>query len=65
MKVLAGIGLGLVFLIVACCVWMGRMTTNTAAGRFYKNDRWTWKTFVVEKNGTVHWLVPPEDAKKQ
>lgn len=59
MKVLIAVGMGIVVLIVICCVWMGRMTTNTAAGRFYKNDRWTWKTLVVEKDGFTHWLRPP------
>ena len=34
-----------------------RYTTNTASGRFYKNDRWTGKTIVVEKDGSVHNLA--------
>ena len=63
MKALIGIGMGIVVLILVATVWMGRMTTNTAAGRFYKNDRWTWKTLVVEKNGFVHWLVAPETSE--
>lgn len=36
--------------------WLFRFYTNTDSGRFYKNDRWTWKTLVVEKDGFVHWL---------
>ena len=59
MKTLIGIGLGIAVLALGAAVWMGRMSTNTAAGRFYKNDRWTWKTLVVEKDGFVHWLQAP------
>lgn len=44
------------FLFFVWWSWFHRFTTNTAAGRFYKNDRWTGRTLVVEKNGDVHWL---------
>lgn len=37
--------------------WFGRYTTNTAGGRFYKNDCWTGKTLVVEKDGYTHLLA--------
>ena len=37
--------------------WFGRYTTNTAGGRFYKNDRWTGETMVVEKDGYTHLLA--------
>lgn len=49
----------LVFAVLAALwySWIGRYTTNTAGGRFYKNDRWTGETLVVEKNGDVHSLT--------
>lgn len=61
MKVMVAIGLAIALLALICSVWMLRFHTNTASGRFYKNDRWTWKTLVVEKDGLVHWLVPPKE----
>lgn len=36
--------------------WFHRFTTNTAGGRFYKTDRWTGCTLVVEKDGYIHEL---------
>lgn len=56
MKVLIPI---LIFTILAVVwtTWFYRYTTNTAGGRFYKNDRWTGKTTVVEKNGDTHFLA--------
>ena len=44
------------FLFAAWFSWFGRYTTNTAGGRFYKSDRWTGNTIVVEKNGDAHLL---------
>ena len=44
--------------------WIFRFYTNTASGRFYKNYRWTWKTLVVEKEGFVHWRLPPKDGQE-
>ena len=32
--------------------WLHRYTTNTAAGRFYRNDRWRGVTLVIEKDGS-------------
>jgi len=43
--------------LAAWISWFGRYTTNTAGGRFYKNDRWTGETIVVEKNGYTHLLA--------
>lgn len=42
--------------LMVFCVWayISRYTTNTAGGRFYKNDRWTGETIAVEKDGTSH-----------
>lgn len=56
----------LLFSALACCVfifcawaYIFRYTTNTAGGRFYKNDRLTGETIVVEKDGTTHFLMKP------
>ena len=62
MKTLVAIGLAIVAVALVCAVWLCRFYTNTASGRFYKNDRWTWKTLVVEKDGLVHWLLPPKEG---
>ena len=43
--------------------WFGRYTTNTAGGRFYKNDRWTGETLVVEKNGYTHLLAQSSNQR--
>lgn len=56
--------LGYFAVVVGLIVFVGwayisRYTTNTAGGRFYKNDRWTGETIVVEKDGTSHFLVKP------
>lgn len=64
MKTLASIGLALAAIALVCWVWLYRFYTNTASGRFYKNDRWTWKTLVVEKDGLVHWLLPPKEKEQ-
>lgn len=61
---------GGVFAVLAAAwfSWFGRYSTNTAAGRFYKNDRWTGETLVVEKDGCSHMLVknyrPPATETK-
>lgn len=54
------------FCVVALCVWatlamawfawIHRWTTNTANGRFYRTDRWTGRTLVVEKDGSCRLL---------
>ena len=44
-------------ILAAWFSWFGRYTTNTAGGRFYKTDRWTGTTIVVEKNGHTHLLA--------
>jgi len=44
--------------------WFGRYTTNTAGGRFYKNDRWTGETLVVEKDGYTHLLAQSSCCRK-
>lgn len=61
MKILIAIGMAIAVVVLGCWAWIARFSTNTAAGRFYKNDRWTWKTFVVEKDGLVHWLRSPSE----
>lgn len=56
----------IIVVMVVVSLWLGlaacfhRYSTNTAAGRFYKNDRWTGQTLVVEKDGTSHWLEGPK-----
>ncbi len=63
MKTLLYVALAIVTVALICTAWMMRFSTNTASGRFYKNDRWTWRTLIVEKSGLVHWLVAPEYKK--
>lgn len=63
MKTLLSVALATAVVVLVCLAWMLRFSTNTAAGRFYKNDRWTWRTLIVEKSGLVHWLVAPEYKK--
>ena len=41
-------------LTMAWASWLLRYTTNTAGGRFFKTDRWTGRTTVVEKDGSCH-----------
>lgn len=56
MKLLGWVALIVGVFVFAVWSWTMRYTTNTAAGRFYKNDRWTGKTLVVEKDGSAHIL---------
>ena len=44
-------------LAIAWASWMFRYTTNTAGGRFFKTDRWTGRTAIVEKDGSCHEML--------
>jgi len=46
-------------LAMAWASWQFRYTTNTASGRFFKTDRWTGRTAVVEKDGSCHEMQDP------
>ena len=40
-------------------LWANRYELRTANGRFYRHDRWTFRTLVVDKDGTTHSLREP------
>lgn len=41
---------------LAVYVWLNRYSEHTANGRYYRTDRYTFKTLVIEKDGTQHQL---------
>ena len=45
---------GIAIAVLLWWSWLHRYATNTAAGRFYRTDRWRGTTTVVEKNGYIH-----------
>ena len=36
----------------ALSLWAGRYDSKTANGRYFKHDRWTGTTYIVDKDGS-------------
>ncbi|MBR2839132.1 MAG: hypothetical protein IKE55_10140 [Kiritimatiellae bacterium] len=53
-KIGCGIWIALLWatVVLVCEAWLHRYSTNTSAGRFYRNDRWRGVTLVIEKDGS-------------
>ena len=41
----------ILFAYAALCLWANRYDSKTAGGRYFKHDRWTGRTFIIDKDG--------------